>query len=71
MSSPALEADALYSGYMNRQAADIDAMRKDEKLDLPGDLDYAALPEPVGRSAAEVAAHEARDDRPGGADRRA
>lgn len=40
----ALEADALYSGYMNRQAADIDAMRKDEKLELPGDLDYTLLP---------------------------
>lgn len=40
----ALEADALYSGYMSRQAADIDAMRKDEKLELPGDLDYAVVP---------------------------
>ncbi|MBL8894170.1 MAG: tRNA uridine-5-carboxymethylaminomethyl(34) synthesis enzyme MnmG, partial [Rhizobiales bacterium] len=40
----ALEADALYSGYMSRQMADIDAMRKDEKLELPGDLDYAVLP---------------------------
>ena len=40
----ALEADALYSGYMSRQAADIDAMRKDEKLELPGDLDYGILP---------------------------
>lgn len=39
-----LEADALYSGYMNRQAADIEAMRKDEKLALPKDLDYAGLP---------------------------
>lgn len=40
----ALEADALYSGYMSRQTADIDAMRKDERLELPGDLDYAVLP---------------------------
>jgi len=39
-----LEADALYAGYMNRQSADIDAMRKDEMLNLPADLDYAALP---------------------------
>jgi tRNA uridine 5-carboxymethylaminomethyl modification enzyme len=39
-----LEADALYSGYMNRQTADIDAMRKDDKLELPGDLNYALLP---------------------------
>ncbi|MBL8906420.1 MAG: tRNA uridine-5-carboxymethylaminomethyl(34) synthesis enzyme MnmG [Rhizobiales bacterium] len=40
----ALEADALYAGYMNRQAADIDAMRKDDQLALPVDLDYGALP---------------------------
>jgi tRNA uridine 5-carboxymethylaminomethyl modification enzyme len=39
-----LEADALYSGYLSRQATDIDAMRKDEMLALPHDLDYARLP---------------------------
>ena len=40
----ALEADALYSGYLARQEADITALRKDEALILPADLDYAAVP---------------------------
>ena len=40
----ALEADALYSGYLARQEADIAALRKDEALTLPADLDYAAMP---------------------------
>ena len=38
-----LEADALYAGYMDRQAADIEAFRRDENLKLPADLDYAAI----------------------------
>ena len=32
----ALEADALYSGYLARQEADIVALRKDETLDPAG-----------------------------------
>ncbi|NOT39176.1 MAG: tRNA uridine-5-carboxymethylaminomethyl(34) synthesis enzyme MnmG [Alphaproteobacteria bacterium] len=36
-----LEADSLYSGYLDRQTADIAAFRRDESLALPGDLDYA------------------------------
>ena len=40
----ALEAEGLYSGYLERQEADIVALRKDENLALPADLDYAALP---------------------------
>ncbi len=39
----ALEADALYAGYMPRQEADIAAWRRDEALALPLDLDYAAI----------------------------
>jgi tRNA uridine 5-carboxymethylaminomethyl modification enzyme len=35
--------DALYEGYLGRQQADIAAYRKDETLDLPEDLDYAAI----------------------------
>ncbi|UDF03598.1 tRNA uridine-5-carboxymethylaminomethyl(34) synthesis enzyme MnmG [Asticcacaulis sp. AND118] len=38
-----IEIDALYSGYLGRQAAEIDAFRKDENLALPEDLDYAAV----------------------------
>ncbi len=40
----ALEADALYSGYLARQEADIIALRRDESLILPGTMDYAAIP---------------------------
>ncbi|MFC3226158.1 tRNA uridine-5-carboxymethylaminomethyl(34) synthesis enzyme MnmG [Marinibaculum pumilum] len=36
--------DSLYAGYLERQAADIRAFRRDEALLLPDDLDYAAVP---------------------------
>ena len=70
MSSRALEADALYSGYLSRQEADIEALRKDEKLALPQRSRLCGAAQPVGRNAAEVAAGAAGDDRPGGAHRR-
>jgi len=38
-----LEIDARYAGYLERQEADIRAFRKDEALELPFDLDYAAV----------------------------
>jgi tRNA uridine 5-carboxymethylaminomethyl modification enzyme len=38
-----LEIDALYSGYLDRQDADVAAFRRDEDLRLPVDLDYAAV----------------------------
>ncbi|NJM29643.1 MAG: tRNA uridine-5-carboxymethylaminomethyl(34) synthesis enzyme MnmG [Rhizobiales bacterium] len=40
----ALEADALYAGYLDRQSADISMLRKEEALTLPESLDYAAMP---------------------------
>jgi tRNA uridine 5-carboxymethylaminomethyl modification enzyme len=40
----ALEAEALYAGYLQRQEADIAALRKEEQLALPSGLDYAAMP---------------------------
>lgn len=43
--------DALYSGYVARQQADIDAFRKDENLALPDGLDYFT----VGALSHEVA----------------
>jgi len=39
-----LEADALYSGYIHRQEADIVALRKEEQLMLPAHLDYGTIP---------------------------
>ena len=38
-----LEIEALYAGYLERQAADVAALRRDESLTLPADLDYAAI----------------------------
>jgi tRNA uridine 5-carboxymethylaminomethyl modification enzyme len=39
-----LQADAVYSGYLDRQKADVEAFRRDENLKLPDDLDYAGVP---------------------------
>ena len=45
-----LEIDARYAGYLERQARDIAAFRRDEALLLPDDLDYAT----VGSLSAEI-----------------
>jgi tRNA uridine 5-carboxymethylaminomethyl modification enzyme len=39
-----IEIDAAYSGYLDRQAAEVEAFRRDEALGLPEGLDYAAIP---------------------------
>lgn len=38
-----LERDATYATYLERQQADVDAMRRDEAQAIPGDFDYAGL----------------------------
>lgn len=38
-----LEIEALYAGYLERQAADVAALRRDESLTLPASLDYAVI----------------------------
>jgi tRNA uridine 5-carboxymethylaminomethyl modification enzyme len=38
-----LEIDAKYAVYLDRQAADVAAYRRDESLELADDLDYAAM----------------------------
>ena len=35
--------DALYANYIQRQAKDVDRLRKDEKHQIPADFDYAAV----------------------------
>jgi tRNA uridine 5-carboxymethylaminomethyl modification enzyme len=40
----ALEIDAAYAVYMERQAADIAAIRREENAIIPEDFDYGALP---------------------------
>jgi tRNA uridine 5-carboxymethylaminomethyl modification enzyme len=39
-----LQAEALYSGYVGRQMADIETYRKEKNMLLPDDLDYRAMP---------------------------
>ena len=38
-----IEIDAAYSGYLFRQASDVEAFRRDEHLTLPSGLDYGAI----------------------------
>jgi tRNA uridine 5-carboxymethylaminomethyl modification enzyme len=38
-----LTIDARYEGYLARQRQDIAAYRRDEALELPSDMDYAAV----------------------------
>jgi tRNA uridine 5-carboxymethylaminomethyl modification enzyme len=38
-----VEIDASYAGYLDRQAADVAAFRRDEDLTLPAGLDYATV----------------------------
>jgi tRNA uridine 5-carboxymethylaminomethyl modification enzyme len=39
-----IEIDAKYAVYLDRQAKDIEAFRRDEALTIPDDVDYALLP---------------------------
>ncbi len=45
-----IRTDAQYAVYLKRQQVDVDAMRRDEALELPADIDYAA----IGGLSAEV-----------------
>jgi tRNA uridine 5-carboxymethylaminomethyl modification enzyme len=38
-----LEIDAMYAGYLERQALDVEAFKRDEDLRLDADLDYARV----------------------------
>ena len=38
-----LETDQRYQGYLRRQMADIEAMRKDENVIIPDDIDFGAI----------------------------
>ncbi len=39
-----IEIDAKYAVYLDRQARDIEVLRRDEALTIPDDIDYAKLP---------------------------
>ena len=38
-----LEADCRYASYLQRQSADIDALKRDEAMKIPADLDFSAV----------------------------
>lgn len=38
-----VQIDAGYAGYLDRQAADAEALRREEQLKLPRNLDYGAI----------------------------
>ena len=38
-----VEIDAIYAGYLDRQAQDAEALRREEGMALPADLDYSAI----------------------------
>jgi len=38
-----MEIEAQYAGYLDRQAADVAAMRRDEALHLPEGIDYSTI----------------------------
>ncbi len=38
-----LETDSLYAGYVDRQQADIDTFRREERLEIPEQLDFATV----------------------------
>jgi tRNA uridine 5-carboxymethylaminomethyl modification enzyme len=52
-----LAIDARYEGYLARQRQDIAAYRRDEALELPGDLDYAAVGSLSNEIRQKLAAH--------------
>jgi tRNA uridine 5-carboxymethylaminomethyl modification enzyme len=39
-----LEAESLYAGYIRRQQAEIDSLRREDQFPLPQDVDYDAMP---------------------------
>jgi tRNA uridine 5-carboxymethylaminomethyl modification enzyme len=55
-----LEIDAKYEVYLSRQAADVEAYRRDESFALPDDLDYAALPGLSNEVRQKLTAHRPR-----------
>ncbi len=55
-----LETDAKYAVYLERQAADVAAFRRDESFELPEQLDYAAVPGLSDESRQKLAAARPR-----------
>jgi tRNA uridine 5-carboxymethylaminomethyl modification enzyme len=39
-----LEVDARYAAYVDRQSADVAALKRDEQVRIPANLDFRAIP---------------------------
>jgi tRNA uridine 5-carboxymethylaminomethyl modification enzyme len=55
-----VETDAKYAVYLERQAADVAAFRRDEAVELPAELDYDAVPGLSNESRQKLAAARPR-----------
>jgi tRNA uridine 5-carboxymethylaminomethyl modification enzyme len=55
-----VETDAKYAVYLERQAADVAAFRRDEAVELPAQLDYDAVPGLSNESRQKLAAARPR-----------
>ncbi|MBV9261496.1 MAG: tRNA uridine-5-carboxymethylaminomethyl(34) synthesis enzyme MnmG [Pseudolabrys sp.] len=55
-----IEIDAKYEVYLSRQAADIEAYRRDESVALPDDFDYAGLPGLSNEARQKLSTHRPR-----------
>jgi len=58
--SQQIETDAKYDVYLSRQAADVEAYRRDESFALAHDLDYASLPGLSNEAKQKLSAHRPR-----------
>ncbi|MBL8882056.1 MAG: tRNA uridine-5-carboxymethylaminomethyl(34) synthesis enzyme MnmG [Hyphomicrobium sp.] len=52
-----LEVDARYRSYVDRQDEDVAALRRDEKIGIPADFDYGALPSLSGEVRQKLVRH--------------
>ena len=59
--------ECRYAGYLDRQAADIEMFRRDERLALPSALDYRAIGGLSGEAVEKLDRARPATDRPGGA----
>ncbi len=55
-----VKIDAVYDVYLSRQAADVEAYRRDEAFALPEGLDYSALPGLSNEARQKLAQHRPR-----------
>jgi tRNA uridine 5-carboxymethylaminomethyl modification enzyme len=53
-----LSIDAQYAVYLDRQKADVAAMRRDEGVSIPGWVDYAEIPGLSNELRQKLAAHQ-------------